>query len=51
MYVSSTAASHLVIIFTGGSVTYLVIARNNSLVKPANTNNIADSIIKVISEN
>ena len=24
MYVSSTAASHLVIIFTGGSVTYLV---------------------------
>ena len=41
----------LIIIYIGGSVTYLVIARNNNLVKPANTNNIAGSIIKVIHEN
>ena len=52
LHVSSTAASLLdIIIFTGDSVTYLVIARNNNLVKLANTNNIIGSIIKDLSEN
>ena len=52
LYVSSTTASLLVIIiFIEDSVTYLVIARNNNLVKLANTNNIIGSIIKDLSEN
>lgn len=40
--------SHLVIIFTGVSITYLVIDINNNRVKLAKKSNITDSIIKVI---
>ena len=52
LYIWSTASGHLVIIiFVGGLVMYLVIARKNNLVKQANTNNIVNSITEVISEN